>query len=150
MTERLSLRREAALTIRYTGTSLIGFCVDFGVLHLLHPVLEPAFARVVSLLCAMHVTFVINGLKVFRCLELRQLPRQWAGYMAANGFGNICNYWIFVTLVSTHWRIIGSQPFALAVGSLAAWTFNFAATRWLVFHRPQSGPSPTAPGSSHP
>jgi putative flippase GtrA len=90
---------------------------------------------VVSLACAMQVTFVLNGLHVFGGLERRYLPRQWLAYMASNGFGNFCNYWIFVTLVSLHWRVVSNHLFALAAGSVCAWLLNYLATRFWVFRR---------------
>ncbi len=151
---------EAKLAAQYCGVSLIGFGVDLAVLHLMLWVgLEPAWARVVSLLCAMHVTFVINGVHVFRQLDRRRWLSQWARYMACNGFGNFCNYWAFVTLVSTHWPVISNPTFGVAAGSICAWVINFAATRFVVFPRrrlPQaspcqeSDPSPASRGSPPP
>ncbi|HUO22274.1 MAG TPA: GtrA family protein [Caulobacteraceae bacterium] len=146
------------IALSYCGVSLVGFVVDVAMVRLMIRLgLEPAWARVVSLLCAMHTTFVLNGLHVFRQLQLRTLPGQWARYMLCNGFGNLCNYWLFVTLVSTHWPVIAAPSFAVAAGSVAAWAINFAATRFVVFpHRPSraspqdNGPSPTGPESARP
>jgi len=122
------------LAAKFAAVGLVGYGVDATILHVgLGAGLQPDWARVISLTCAMQATFAINGLVVFRCLEWSRLPRQWAGYMAANGLGNFCNYWIFLTLVSTHWRIIGNPMFALTVGSACAWAINYAGTRFLVF-----------------
>jgi putative flippase GtrA len=131
---RSRLLDECRLAARYTGVSLIGFVVDVVVLHLLLAVaIEPAWARVVSLTIAMHVTFVINGRHVFQTLSWQSLPRQWWRYMVSNGLGNLCNYWIFVTMVSTHWLAVSIPVVALATGSAAAWAINFAAARHFVF-----------------
>lgn len=125
---------EGGLAIKFAGVSLIGFATDAAVLHLVVAAgLEPAWARLISLTCAMQVTFVVNGLQVFRTLDRRRWPRQWLRYMLAGGIGNFCNYWIFVTLVSTHWRIVASPLFALAVSSFVAWIINFAGARYFVF-----------------
>ena len=155
-----SIADEARLAVKYCGVSLIGFAVDLAVLHLLLGLrLEPAWARVVSLACAMHVTFLLNGLHVFRRLDRRRWPGQWARYMACNGVGNFCNYWIFVTMVSTHWPLVANPAFAVAVGSAAAWGLNFATTRFLAFPAGCSPPgepsrhnglSPASPGSAPP
>jgi putative flippase GtrA len=127
---------EARLAAKFGGVGLFGFMVDAMLLHAgLWFGLEPAWARAISLVCAMHATFLINGLFVFRCLERRKLARQWLSYLLANGFGNFCNYWIFVTLVSLHWRVVGAPLFALTVGSICAWAINFGGTRLLVFRR---------------
>ena len=61
--------------------------------------LSPLAARVISLTCAMQVTFLINGLLVFRCLKAASFLRQWAAYMSSNGLGTFCNYLIFASLV---------------------------------------------------
>jgi putative flippase GtrA len=136
--------RECSLAAKYCGVGLIGFLVDLGVLHLMLRVgLEPAWARVISLLCAMHVTFATNGLHVFRQLDARRCVAQWARYMACNGVGNVCNFWIFVTLVSSRWPVIATPAFAVAAGSASAWAINFAATRFLVF--PPCRPEQAAP-----
>jgi len=128
--------KERRLVMKYAGVSLIGFCVDAAILHTLVELgMAAAWARLISLTCAMHVTFVINGLHVFRELDRKRLPRQWAGYMLTNAFGNFCNYWIFVTLVSTHWPVVSNHLFALGVGSLTAWATNYASTRFFVFRK---------------
>ncbi len=128
------LAGEARLAAKYTAVSLTGFVIDAALLQLgIHLGLQPAIARLISLVFAMQATFVINGLYVFRCLALSRLVGQWAGYMASNGVGNFCNYWIFVTLVSLHWPIVSAPLFALSVGAACAWAINYATTRWLVF-----------------
>ncbi len=147
--------RELRFAANHCGVSVIGFGVDVAVLHIMLWVgLEPAWARVVSLACAMHVTFVINGLRVFRQLDRRLLVGQWARYMVCNGIGNICNYWIFVTMISSHWPVIANPTVAVAVGSAGAWAINFCATRFVVFPQchqqeaqpcPRNDPSPTSP-----
>ncbi|MBV9511427.1 MAG: GtrA family protein [Caulobacteraceae bacterium] len=128
--------RERRLLVKYAGVSLAGFAVDVCLLRLATRLgLEPAWARVISLFCAMQVTFVLNGLHVFGALRLASFPRQWAGYMTTNGFGNLCNYWIFVTMVSTHWPVVSNPMAALAAAAFCAWLLNYGSTRFLVFRR---------------
>ena len=134
MTGRETSVLEARLAARFWAVSLIGFCADAALLRLgLYAGLRPDWARAISLFCAMQTTFAINGLLVFRCLEKSRLAGQWAGYMCANGFGNLCNYLIFLTLVSTHWSVVSAPMFALTMGSAAAGLINYAGTRLLVF-----------------
>lgn len=155
------------LLAKFTGAALIGFVVSALVLHLgLEAGLRPWSARLVALLCAMNVTFLINGRFVFRALTRRRFLAQWAAYTANSAFGNCCNYWVFVTLESTHRPIIGDPYVALFAGSLAAWAINFTGARFLVFggvarkladrcvrlvvsqrSRPDA-PEPAGPGSS--
>ena len=114
----------------------VGFITDYLILQLgLHLGLSPAIGRIVSLFCAMQVTFTINGLFVFRCLTWRKLPHQWAAYIATNGFGNFCNYWIFVTLISLHSPIWSNHLLALGISSTIAWFINYCGTRFLAFRR---------------
>ncbi len=139
-------RREAVLGLKYASVSLLGFATDFGLLHLLiRAGLEPAWARLVSLAVAMHVTFAINGLYVFMGLGQTCWRKQWVSYMATNAFGNFCNYWIFVTLVSTHWPIISVPAFAISVGAIVAWMINYTAARLVVFRRRLDGARRTIP-----
>ena len=143
--------KERRLVMKYAGVSLIGFVVDATLLHIgVELGLSPAWARVISLACAMHVTFVINGLHVFRQLDRKRLPRQWLSYMATNAFGNFSNYWIFVTMVSTHWPVVSNHLVALGVGSLTAWIVNFISTRFFVFRRVKQGIGPLEPAGASP
>jgi putative flippase GtrA len=136
MTQSHPLFAEARLALTFGGVGLVGFFVDASVLHIgLWAGLPTWGARILSLFCAMQATFTINGLFVFRGLRRERLVRQWAGYMLANGFGNFCNYWIFLTLVSTHWPMISNHLCALAAGSGSAWLINFIGTRLFVFKR---------------
>ena len=153
-THRGRFWREARLALTFGGVGLIGFCVDAALLHLGLEAGLPAWAaRAISLFCAMQATFTINGLHVFRCLDRKRLVRQWVAYMLANGIGNLANYWIFLTLVSLHWRLISNHYFALAVGCFAAWLINFAGTRLFAFGPAQplvrGAKTPDPDGLSH-
>jgi putative flippase GtrA len=131
------------VTLRYCGVSLAGFVVDAAIVRLLIALgMEPAWARLISLTCAMNATFALNATLVFRQWEGRGLLGKWLRYMLFNSAGNACNYWVFVTLVSTHWPVISKPLFGVAAGSLCAWLINFAATRWIVFRHHASPPSP--------
>ncbi len=128
---------EMLLAAQFAGVGMLGFAVDAALLRLGELAgLEPAWARLISLACAMQVTFTVNGLKVFHCLSLKRLPGQWARYMLTNGVGNFCNYWIFVTLVSLHWRWISQPMIALTVGAAMAWTINYLGARFVAFAKP--------------
>ena len=157
--------RRRRLLAKFTGVALIGFAVSAAILHLgLEAGLRPWAARLIALLCAMHVTFLINGRFVFRALTRRRFLAQWAAYVTNSAFGNFCNYWVFVTLESTHRPVIGNPYVALLAGSMVAWAINFTGARFVVFggaaravmarwtrmfvsSRPRA-PAPAEPGSS--
>ena len=128
--------REGPLALKFALVSGLGFATDAAVLHLLMAAgVVPQWARIASLFCAMQVTFLVNGLFVFRCLDRARPWRQWATYMVAHGFGNFCNYWIFLTLISLHKPLLSAPLFALAIGSVLAWAINYAAARFVVFRK---------------
>jgi putative flippase GtrA len=134
MKTAVTARAEAPLATRYSLVACLGFVTDFCLLKLAgHMGLEPAWARVVSLTCAMQLTFWINGLFVFRCLTRKSWGGAWLGYMVTNGFGNFCNYWAFVTLVSLHNPILSNHLLDLVVGGLIAWMINYTCARYLIF-----------------
>lgn len=126
--------RPRRLLVKFTGVALIGFGLSALILHLgLEAGLRPWSARLVALLCAMHLTFAINGRFVFRTLTRKRLLAQWGAYVANSSVGNFCNYWTFVTLESTHRPLIGNPYVALLAGSAVAWAINYTGARLIVF-----------------
>src|SRR4051812_14535256 len=117
------LRREAATALKFALVGGIGLLTDISVLRLglrvLH--LTPFEGRALSLACAMQVTFLINGLVVFRCLTWRSCGRQWLAYMGSNGLGNLINYLVFATLVASRLSQVSRNGWALVIGSLIAY-----------------------------
>ena len=165
MRPRHPIVEELRLALGFGGVGLIGFCVDALLLRAGLGLGLPAWgARIISLACAMQATFAINGLFVFRCLERGRLLRQWSAYMLSNGFGNFCNYWIFLTMVSLHKPIVSNHYIALAASSACAWAINFVGARFIAFPSvcesrraairppapgdPSSGHAPASPGWS--
>ena len=97
--------REAGFAVKFALAGLVGFVIDAGLLHLgLTLGLSPALGRAISIVSAMQVTFLINGLAIFKCLTMRNCAKHWAAYMLTSGFGNFCSYMIFITLTSLHWQ----------------------------------------------
>ena len=88
MMKRDDCEREAGFAVKFALAGLVGFAVDATVLHLgLTHGLSPALARAISIISAMQVTFLINGLVIFRCLTRGNCIRHWAAYMVTSGFG---------------------------------------------------------------
>ena len=158
--------RPRRLLVKFSGAALLGFAVSAVVLHFgLEAGLRPWAARLIALLFAMNLTFLINGRFVFRALTRERFLGQWCAYAANSAVGNFCNYCVFVALASTHRPVIGNPYVALLAGSITAWAINFTGARLLVFgsagrrlaarctrlfvsrSRP-SGPAPVEPGSS--
>jgi putative flippase GtrA len=127
--------KEGRLAILYSLTAGLGFLTDVTVLKIgMSLGLDAAWARALSLFCAMQTTFWVNALFVFRCREPRRWPMQWLRYMAGNGVGNLCNYLLFTTLLSLHRPILSNRWLAVGLGGLLAWVINYACARLLVFN----------------
>jgi len=132
------LRREAGAALKFAAVGGVGFLTDITVLRVGLRVfhLTPFEARALSLACAMQVTFLINGLFVFRCLAWRSCGRQWLTYMGSNGVGNLINYLVFASLVASRLPQVSRNGWALVIGSVIAYAFNFLCVRLLVFGKP--------------
>ena len=132
------LRSEAATALKFAAVGGLGFLTDITVLHICLRVfrLTPFEGRAVSLACAMQVTFLINGLFVFRCLAWRSCSRQWLVYMGSNGVGNLINYVVFASLVASRLPAVSRTGWALVISSVIAYAINFLCARFVVFGRP--------------
>lgn len=134
MSDSDSIVEEASLAVKFGLVGMIGFAVDAGLLKVgLVLGLTAAIARLISLICAMQVTFAINRKHVFRCRPGTSCLGQWCAYMASNGFGNLCNYWIFVTLSSLHGHEVSKPWIALPISAVCAYVINYAGARLVVF-----------------
>ena len=135
-----AVKWEAGMAVKFAAVGLLGLLTDVILLRLGMAVgMGPAIARAISLFCAMQITFTVNSMAVFRCLTLEKLARQWTAYMATNGLGNFCNYWIFLSLVSLHRPFFSNPYVALPVGAAAAYVINYAGARLLVFGSGRAG-----------
>jgi putative flippase GtrA len=134
MMDGTQYQREAGFAAKFALAGLMGFVVDAGVLHLgLSSGLGSAAARAISILSAMQLTFLINGLLIFKCVTRRNFAGHWAAYMVASGFGNFCSYMIFITLTSLHGSLLSKAWIAFPASTFAAYLINFTGARLLVF-----------------
>src|SRR5690242_7516598 len=136
--DRRQLRREAVTALKFAVVGGLGFLADISVLRLCLRGLDmtPFEGRAVSLACAMQVTFLVNGLFVWRCLTWRNCLRQWLAYMGGNGFGNLINYLVFAGLVASRLPEVSRNGWALVISSVIAYAFNFLCARFMVFGPP--------------
>jgi len=133
-------RGELALFLKFGLVGGGGFLVDALVLQAgLALGLGPAAARAVSVLVAMHATFLANDALVFREHRARPLPARWAGYLLANSFGALCNYAVFLALTGSGAPGLSRPLAALAVGSAIGWGVNYAGSRMLAYRSRTAG-----------
>ena len=133
-------RGELGLFLKFGLVGGGGFLVDALVLQAgLAMGLEPAAARAVSVIVAMHATFAANDALVFRAHRARPLPARWAGYLLANSLGAACNYLVFMVLTGSGAPLLSQPLAALAAGSVVGWGVNYSGSRLLAYKRRPAG-----------
>ncbi|MCX7120290.1 MAG: GtrA family protein [Gammaproteobacteria bacterium] len=111
-----------------------GFIIDFGVFYLLHLKLNFDISRVISILCAMTVTWIFNRTLTFK-VEKKATHVEWIKYMLVNGTGATINFSIFMLLTRSHPALkqYFIVPFIIAT-SISMW-FNFALAKFYIFKK---------------
>jgi putative flippase GtrA len=127
-------RREGTMIRGHVIVSTAGFGVDAVLLYTsMGSGLSAPVARLISLLWARQATFVLNRFLVFRRIAFGAMPRQWVGYMATNGIGNLANYLVFVGLVASQAPVVSERYVALCIGAALAWCINYCGARLVAF-----------------
>lgn len=111
-----------------------GFVVDTAVLYLLKGALGPYAARVISFLCAVLTTWVVNRTFAFKG-QSAELPiwREFLHYLGAMILGGIVNYGIYAALVATIPMFAEYLVLAVAGGVAGGMIVNFLLADRLVF-----------------
>ena len=127
---------------RFVLVGGVGFCVDGGILMLLyqHLGLGVLVARLVSFSLAGTTTWYLNRRLTFTP-PLSSRPRdEWTRYLAVNGLGALLNLSVFILAIEMVPSLAPYPLIAFAIASLVALVFNFLGSKYLVFHREQTGP----------
>ncbi len=121
--------------LKFGLVGVVGFGIDAGALFLLITAgdLGPYVGRIYSFLIAASVTWVLHRHFTFKSAARGPAAGQWVRFVAVNGFGGAVNYGIYAALLLTSETFLQAPVLAVAVGSLAAWAFNFFASRRYVF-----------------
>ena len=112
-----------------------GFVVDTAVLYLLKGALGPYVARVISFLCAVFTTWLINRSFAFKAQVAAHIPiwREFLNYLGAMILGGAVNYGVFAVLVAFI-PLVAAQPvIGVAAGVAAGMFVNFLLADKLVF-----------------
>ncbi|MGA9575242.1 MAG: GtrA family protein [Lysobacterales bacterium] len=113
---------------------VIGFVVDAGVLYLLKPMLGLYFGRLVSFICAVLTTWIINRQLTFnqRASGLT-LKREFSRYLGLMLGGGVVNYMVYALLVYFV-EFVARQPvWGVAAGSCAGMLVNYLLARFFIF-----------------
>ena len=123
--------------LRFCLVGAIAAGVDMAVVETLIRGLgmDPYSSRVVSYLAAATVAWALNRRLTFADRATDGALAQWARYLGTNLAGALLNYAVYALLVSgiTGWH--APAFVAVACGSLAGLSINFAASSRFVFRR---------------
>jgi len=112
-----------------------GFVVDTAVLYLLKGALGPYFARVISFLAAVAMTWLINRSFAFKDQVAAHIPiwREFLNYLGAMILGGAVNYAIYAALVATVPLVAEHLILGVAAGVAGGMIVNFLLADKLVF-----------------
>ena len=120
--------------LRFCVVGTAGFCTDAGILQLVLTVtvLGPIPARIPAFMVAVLVTWYFNRGFTFRMHHKRFLE-SFPPYIASSAIGLALNFGIYsagvlFVPVLAKWPVL-----AVAIGSVTALFFNFAAARLFIF-----------------
>ena len=111
-----------------------GFVVDTAILYSLRPFMGNYAARVISFICAVVVTWLLNRNLTFRHKTSRISPgREFLRYLGMMIAGGAINYLTYAILVAKY-EFVHQQPvWGVAAGSLAGMTVNYLQLRLVMF-----------------
>jgi len=131
-----SIRREILF---FALSGVAGFCVDAGIVELLHRsvAMELIPAKLLAFSAAVTCTWLINRHYTFAHRRNGSRLREWLAYVSANSVGGVANNAAYAWAVLCIDWFARYPVLAVALGSLAGLAFNFTASRWLVFRHPR-------------
>ncbi|HEY0211245.1 GtrA family protein [Acerihabitans sp.] len=129
----------------------VGFVVDSGVLYLLKEALGLYVGRVISFVCAVLTTWILNKLITFR--KSRSGHSAWSEAlrygicMLSGGAVNYLTYWLLVS----NYAFVQRYPIlGVAAGSLTGMFFNYATAKFFIFNQDRSLPASSGGKQPHP
>lgn len=147
MTLRTSLARVATGTLpRFLLVGALGFAIDLTAFLGARALMPDVAARLLALAVAVTATWWLNRRHTFGSADPDRLG-EWLRYAAISAVGAGVNAGVSLAILWQLPRIPAAV--ALAIGSVAALSANFAGSRALVFRVPPSVPpssSPYSPG----
>ncbi|WP_431307172.1 GtrA family protein [Acidithiobacillus acidisediminis] len=121
--------------VRFGISGVAGFLVDAGLVALCTQVLSigPILAQVIAFSVAVTVTWLINRHWTFAEHASDRWLYELARYVTANSVGAAANNAVYVSLVLTITAFSKDPVLAVAAGSLAGMSLNFASSKLIVF-----------------
>lgn len=119
---------------RFFVVGTIGFLVDAGILQfgMMAFGLGPLMARVPSFLVAVLITWILNRNFTFKANH-KTFRESFPLYLSTNAVGIAINFAVYTGVVLAVSFLATWPVLALAIASIAAMFFNFAAAKFVVF-----------------
>lgn len=125
--------------LRFAVVGTAGFVVDEGVLAIMHLLLglNPIWARVISITCAMTCTWWGNRTLTFPHAAARGSVKaigfEWLRFVAANSLGAVVNFGTYAALLHIAPAPFNNPYLATLCGVGIGMLFNFVTSRTIVF-----------------
>ncbi|MEA3152148.1 MAG: dolichol-phosphate mannosyltransferase [Gammaproteobacteria bacterium] len=129
---RLYMYKYGTLThlVQFLVVGLSGLVVNLGALTLLlRADVEQKRAVAMAIVVSMVWNFVLNRRFSFSYARDRSIVSQFVGFVAACSVGAVVNYFTTIEL----WELTRYKQLAAMIGVLAGTTFNFVASRFVIF-----------------
>ncbi len=112
----------------------VGFLVDVAVLYLLLPYVGALAARLVSFLCAVLTTWLLNRTFTFKASPA-ELPSssEFLVYLGLMLGGGALNYGVYAILIFASSLVSRYPVLGVAVGSVVGIAFNFMSSRRFLY-----------------
>ncbi len=117
----------------------IGFIVDAAILTVLMTgfSFDHYSARAISFTAAVTITWYLNRRWVFNRRNVPMTGREYSAYVLVQIIGAIINLVIFVIVIELVPGLATVPVIPLAIGAVAGLLFNFTASNFFVFRKPQ-------------
>jgi len=128
------MRRQVA---HFILAGVLGFLVDASVLYLgLWLGLGYFVGRLISFLCAVFATWLVNRTVTFSSTSQRSYVGEFLHYLAAMAVGGAINYAVYSAVILAVPKTPWSPLLAVAAGAGVAMSVNFMSAKFWVFrHR---------------
>jgi len=113
---------------------VLGFAVDTLFLYALKSELGPFYARLVSFIAAVFVTWLANRNLTFRKKKSTlTIPAELTAYFGLMLLGGVVNYGTYAWLIIKYPVVLADPIIGVAIGSIAGMCINFTTSRLIVF-----------------
>lgn|SRR3990167_3657768 len=112
----------------------IGFLMDVSIFSMMHIIFPPLPSRIISILCAMHFTWISNRTFTFK-INKKINRMEWANYLMINTLGALINLNIFLLLIKNFVLFQHYFILPIAASTLVSMWFNFLMFKYHVFKK---------------